>query len=492
MVKSKMQDYSLLEFLPDEHIPYIMLTLPFSDIINVCQTNIRFNRLVCQNEYFWKQKYIYDYQHYPIITPISWRDLYIKSASAVTMGQNTKCLLDSKKCSSFLNFMPNFKIKKAAIGYSYIIIIDLDNNVIGYGSNEWTKANYGNGMRFGFKAKDVSATDHTLIIDLDNNLWVSGRNDSGQLGLGHLEDVEYPIKTNIKCKTATAGYEHSIITDLNGNILTFGSNKYGQLGLGDTIDRHVPTLVNMSVKIRKIVASDHTIFIDDNNEMWVFGNNEYGQLSLGDKQNRLQPVKVANILVKDIAVGYHTILLDFNNDVWIIGGKDPSELGLDDNVEIPTDFVLIPNIKARAVYAVDNHSMIIDLNGTVWAFGSNDCNCFGKGPNFYDLYTKPEQIGYKLLRARDIAIGSSHTIILLEDYDPSLNLLTVNIGMVDFETISDYLQRRYVHKFDFRPEFQTIPHNPDNIIASFSAYDGTIYLVELLYDANTNKIYPPI
>lgn len=46
--------------------------------------------------------------------------------------------------------------------------------------------------------------------------------------------------------------------------------------------------------------------------------------------------------------------------------------------------------------------------------------------------------------------------------------------------------------FNFSLEYQIIPHDPINYIATFYGKDGNIYLAELQYNQITNQIYPPV
>ena len=94
------------------------------------------------------------------------------------------------------------------------------------------------------KAKAVSCgTNHTMIIDLNNNVWAFGSNNFGQLGLGDNQYRLIPTQIpNIKAKSVSCSY-HTMIIDLNNNVWAFGQNDHGQLGLGDRQDRNIPTQI---------------------------------------------------------------------------------------------------------------------------------------------------------------------------------------------------------------------------------------------------------
>jgi alpha-tubulin suppressor-like RCC1 family protein len=67
------------------------------------------------------------------------------------------------------------------------------------------------------------------------------------------------------------------------NIWVFGKNNLRQLGLGDNIDQNFPIEIPNFKAQQVAVGNVHTVIIDLKNNMWVFGNNEYGQL--GSRQN---------------------------------------------------------------------------------------------------------------------------------------------------------------------------------------------------------------
>jgi hypothetical protein len=53
--------------LPDELIIVQALNLPLSSLDDLCLTSRRFNELICDNEVFWNQRFLQDYQVVPKI-----------------------------------------------------------------------------------------------------------------------------------------------------------------------------------------------------------------------------------------------------------------------------------------------------------------------------------------------------------------------------------------------------------------------------------------
>ena len=77
----------LFEKLPDELILLQALELPLESITRLCQTSSRFNRLICNNNLFWHQKFIRDYGFEPEVRPDSWERLYREALTLTFLGR---------------------------------------------------------------------------------------------------------------------------------------------------------------------------------------------------------------------------------------------------------------------------------------------------------------------------------------------------------------------------------------------------------------------
>ncbi|GAH68795.1 unnamed protein product, partial [marine sediment metagenome] len=145
-------------------------------------------------------------------------------------------------------------------------------------------------------------------------VWVSGHNESGQLGLGKFTQniVNTPIQIpSIKAKAVACGSSHSMIIDTSANVWAFGNNDHGQLGLGDLLCRNKPTQI-LNVKAKTIsCGQEHTIIIDTTASLWSFGHNIDGQLGLGDNNDRCTPAQIYDTKAKAISCGgYCSMIID--------------------------------------------------------------------------------------------------------------------------------------------------------------------------------------
>jgi alpha-tubulin suppressor-like RCC1 family protein len=137
----------------------------------------------------------------------------------------------------------------------------------------------------------VCGNRHNIILTENNELYVCGYNNVGQLGLS--DNNNKNTYTNLehnfgKIKNIYCGGYHNIILTENNEIFVCGRNDYGQLGLGDWNNRNTYTKLEHNFgKIKNIFCGAHNnIILNENNEIFVCGNNVYGQLGLGDNNKR--------------------------------------------------------------------------------------------------------------------------------------------------------------------------------------------------------------
>jgi len=149
-----------LELLPNEFILPFVLSLSLVEISHLCQTNQRFNNFICNNDYFWQQKFYHDYGQI-IKQSDDWKSLYLSFLNVWSFGNN----------------------EYGQLG--------LNSNIKQY--NVPTLIN-------GFKVKAIATGYHSAFIDLNDSVWVFGHNNYGQLGLGSdLRAMILAIEINPLC-----------------------------------------------------------------------------------------------------------------------------------------------------------------------------------------------------------------------------------------------------------------------------------------------------
>ena len=109
-----------------------------------------------------------------------------------------------------------------------------------------------------------------------------------------------PSKFWIKRDMITAlscGDEHTAVVTSSGRIFTFGSNESGQLGLGHNNNVIKPSCVK-SIKPDRVRAvacgKGHTILATESAKLFGFGSNTEGQLGIGlkDVENCEHPLEI--------------------------------------------------------------------------------------------------------------------------------------------------------------------------------------------------------
>jgi alpha-tubulin suppressor-like RCC1 family protein len=419
------ESIDLYSSLPPELILEIALSLTLEEIQNLCMTSNKFNHAICENEYFWRRKYLQDYREEPSFEVESWKDLYL-GYNVYAFGWNDfgELGLGDRQDRIVPTLIPNIKAQQVAAEGRHSLILDFEGNVYAFGENYFGELGLGDRVdRFAptlipnIKAQQVVVgRKYSMILDFNGNVYAFGINNSGQLGLGDTFNRVVPTMIpNIKAQQIAAGGDHSFILNLeengsdpsSGRVFAFGDNFYGELGLGDRLNRFVPTLIP-NLRARQVTAGDyHSFILDPKGTVYAFGSNSDGELGLGDLLNRDVPILMPNIKAQQIAAGAsHSLILDPEGNVYAFGDNDDGQLGLVDRQDRAKPS-LVPNIKAHQV-AAGQGSFIIDLEGNIYAFGSNGSGQLGLGSNGH--IKVPTMIPN--IKARQVAAGDMHSLIL--------------------------------------------------------------------------------
>lgn len=278
-----------------------------------------------------------------------------------------------------------------------------------------------------------------------------GGNERGQLGLGTNADQSAaqpyqlgPIQLGSPAIALAAGYQHTCALMLDQSVQCWGRNDLGQLGLGhtrDVGDDELPTPATSGVPLglgaKHIAAGGDTtcaILADDSLRCW--GRNDFGQLGLGHTRtigDDEQPSAASAQVTLDgtpaaVAVaGDHTCVLLGTHAVRCWGGNLRGELGLGntDNVgddELPTAASAITFVDKGAIVAITAGGSHTCIAKDSVVFGS-DYKCWGyNGDGSLGVgYTSDEPLaladdwpptawGYPIVQ---LACGEKHTCVLL-------------------------------------------------------------------------------
>uniref|UniRef100_G1N147 RCC1-like domain-containing protein n=1 Tax=Meleagris gallopavo TaxID=9103 RepID=G1N147_MELGA len=161
---------------------------------------------------------------------------------------------------------------------------------------------------------------HSMALSTGGALFTWGRNTHGQLGVGSQD----PLISNpqlvkglqgIPLAQIAAGGAHSVVVSLSGAVYSWGKNNFGQLGLGHTEDRDCPSYVEALEHWKAVFIScgtDHTAVLSKDGLVYTFGAGGAGQLGHNSTRNELTPRVVAELWgarVSQVACGrQHTLV----------------------------------------------------------------------------------------------------------------------------------------------------------------------------------------
>lgn len=270
------------ETLPDELLPLHALELDRHEIYHLCNVDQRFNRLICNNEAFWKDKFKQDYLFTPLEYKGLWKDLYRNYGAVYIIFEGEP-------------FRFEIHALQVSCGRSYTMIIDMYNNVWGQGSNSMGQLGVGdksyklNLTPLGIKAKRVACGfSHTLLIDMEDRLHTFGTNFHGQLGIDDNISRAKPVNIGIRVKDVAAGSTFSVIIDMKGEVLTCGSNIRLQLGRSVGLEYYDPIFRPIGLKGKMVSCStDHTLLIDEDDNLYTWGENIVSHIKVGVKAKRV-------------------------------------------------------------------------------------------------------------------------------------------------------------------------------------------------------------
>ncbi|MDY4611891.1 MAG: hypothetical protein SPD11_14885 [Sphaerochaetaceae bacterium] len=226
-------------------------------------------------------------------------------------------------------------------------------------------------------------------------MWGAGWNGSGKLGLGNLDDGgarDAPEFTRLPGidggRQLLAGGDYTMVLKSDGTLWGTGRNLSGELGLGDSPTHQFAfTQIPGVTGVRGISGRrNHTLLVKDDGTVWVTGSNEYGGLGLGTGS----PAKVTVFTQVPGITGASTVAAGWNfsfivmvdGSVYSTGWNDEGQLGLGDKVD-RDEFVRVPSVSGVTAAAPGAaHTMLLRGDGELLRTGSNLYGQLGTGLPF--------------------------------------------------------------------------------------------------------------
>ncbi len=242
----------------------------------------------------------------------------------------------------------------------------------------------------GSVAAVAAGGSHTIILKTDGTLWVTGNNNYGELGTGDTTGVNTPVEISVGDSTSVeaiaAGVEHTFILKTDGSLWVTGRNNYGQLGTGDTVDITTPVEIIVggpSVGVAAVSAGlNHTMILKTDGTLWATGRNTNGQLGTGDTIDVDTPVEVltggiSGSVASVAAGGSLTAILKTDGTLWMAGAYagtygNSSSTPLEVTGESVSGGV-------DTISSGGSHVLIVTTDGALWAKGTNGYGQLGTG-----------------------------------------------------------------------------------------------------------------
>lgn len=218
-----------------------------------------------------------------------------------------------------------------------------------------------------------------------------------------------------------AGGEHAgaLIGD---KLYMWGRNNYGQLGLGDFDDRNVPTLVkppNGGIYTSFALGLNHSAAIV-NSFVWTWGSNTYGELGLGDVGPMInEPNCTMWSNATQLSLGrYYTGFIagqSWQLEIYMCGLNNVGQLGLgyQNNVNKPT-LIKLQNyqaVKLSLGYASTGAIVVVNGITKIYTWGDNTFDGLGIASTLTTVITPQDAVKFNNIgrNITDIAMGGCST-----------------------------------------------------------------------------------
>ena len=125
---------------------------------------------------------------------------------------------------------------------------------------------YRSGLKFGIFTN--SNAFHNFVLLKDGSLYAWGYNYSGRLGIGTNENEYEPVEVTFfrgksKIKEVFLGAYHSMALLEDGSLYVWGKNDFGQLGIGTTENKNNPVKITFfedkKIKVLETISSPFLI-----------------------------------------------------------------------------------------------------------------------------------------------------------------------------------------------------------------------------------------
>lgn len=275
-------------------------------------------------------------------------------------------------------------------------------------------------------------------------LYVWGRNNYGQLGIGNTTDTATPTLASapfggsavVQIHTSPAGgANHAAALLANGKLFVCGYNANGELGIGSAVQQN--TWVQSYVGAAYVHCTQDATFLIDaaTGKVWCTGWNAIGWFGRNNTTSGnawVQSTSFTGVAKLVCCNGYgrrSIYILDDAGNLWVGGGNEFSQLGLgggsaaqqNNHVKLTAAQASFQT-KAKDVQCAGQNgatAYVITTDGQLWSVGYNAYGQRGLGNRQDDAAyrSKWRQVGVKnaVVAGRIFGFDDSCTIVALDD-----------------------------------------------------------------------------
>eukprot|EP00803_Ostreobium_quekettii_P009976 evm.model.scf_2796.2 EVM.evm.TU.scf_2796.2 scf_2796:5567-19194(-) len=266
---------------------------------------------------------------------------------------------------------------------------------------------------------------NTCFITDDGEVFMSGSNDSGQLGSKTSQTQFVPVHLVAldaqSISHAVVGQLHTLAVTAQGTVVGWGAAEFGQLGLGNHLACQ-PTPKTLRVDksvhfVRAAAGVAHSLALSSCGQIFSCGQGTQGALGHGNEEDqtvlvhlwRMWPIGIVQIDCGD----HHSLALSVDGRVFAWGRGKYGQLGLGDynTVNEPHCVSGLAGISVTQIACGADHSLAVTAQGKVYSWGRGTCGQTGLGAT--DNTCTPTQI--ESLQEEyiiQVSAGSSHSLAL--------------------------------------------------------------------------------
>lgn len=274
----------------------------------------------------------------------------------------------------------------------------------------------------------AASQQNSFVLTDKGEVYAWGRNDRGELGIGHANDVKTPTKVKLvkEIKQIMPGAFALALTE-DGDVYTWGVTDFG-VNPGDDISfTTTPVKFDLPEKIARICDAGVGLAISESGSLYTWGWNYYGERGDGTRTHSFKPYKVdLPKRVIDCSAESHVIALLEDGSVYTWGSNMFGEIG--DGQPVPeikpgTDptvrVVLQPfkvEIKEKIVAVATGRgaSYALAEDGVLYAWGANDVGQLGIGDSTVPYSSIPVRVTIPK-KVKKVVSGDFHALALAED-----------------------------------------------------------------------------